>query len=115
MKYFTKEETQCGCGCGFDLIDEFKLLLDHARDLAEIPFVINSGARCKDHNRAIGGKDTSSHTLGIAVDIRATGSRERYIVMNSFAKIGVTRFGIDKGFVHIDIDREKDQQVAWLY
>jgi hypothetical protein len=28
---------------------------------------------------------------------------------------GVTRIGIGKDFVHVDIERTKDQRVVWLY
>lgn len=28
---------------------------------------------------------------------------------------GITRIGVGKGFLHLDIDRAKDQRVIWLY
>jgi len=114
-KYFTEDEMKCKCGCSMDVSDHFKAIIDEAREIAKVPFVINSGARCTEHNRAIGGKDTSSHTRGLAVDIKASGSRERYLICKAFSQVGATRFGLDKSFVHVDIDREKEQQVTWLY
>ena len=94
--YFKEDEFKCKCGCGFDVTDELKLLVDRARDLAGVPFIINSGARCKEHNLLVGSKSTSSHIGGVAIDIKATGSRERSLIMNAFCKLDVSRFGIDK-------------------
>jgi len=117
-KNFSWEETKCKCGkesCNENVTDELMMIMDNARDLAGIPFIVTSGARDAEYNRAIGGKDTSSHTRGLAVDIKASGSRERYLICKAFSQVGATRFGLDKSFVHVDIDREKEQQVTWLY
>lgn len=35
-----------------------------------VPFVINSGYRCRRHNARVGGSARSLHTYGLAVDIR---------------------------------------------
>ena len=115
MKDFRDDEFLCSWGCNSDITDELKDLLNRARKIAGVPFVITSGARCKDYNRAIGSKDTSSHTKGLAVDIKASGSRERSLIINSLCRLGVTRFGVDKSFVHMDIDIDKEQDVLWLY
>ena len=115
MKYFSDDEFKCKCGCGTDVTDEFRQLIGRARSLAGIPFIVTSGSRCKEHNRAVGSKDTSSHTKGIAVDIKATGSRERSLIMSAFCVLGVTRIGVAKDFIHFDIDRDKEQDVTWLY
>lgn len=121
MKYFSDDEFKCKCsandgaGCGMDITDELKNLLDRARQVAGVPFIINSGARDSEHNRAIGGRFTSSHTKGLAVDIKATGSRERFLIVRSLMSVGFTRIGIDKGFVHADICYEKEQDVMWMY
>jgi zinc D-Ala-D-Ala carboxypeptidase len=115
MNYFKDDEFLCSCGCKEDINDELKELLNRARKIAGVPFVITSGARCKDYNRSIGSKDTSSHVRGLAVDIKATGSRERSLIINSLCRLGVTRFGIDKSFIHIDIDTSKESDVTWLY
>ena len=121
MVHFKDDEFVCKCklnngkSCGSDITDELKGLMDRARTVAGVPFVITSGARCKDHNRAIGSKDTSSHTKGLAVDIKASGSRERSLIMNALCSLGITRFGIDKSFIHLDIDFSKEQNVTWLY
>ena len=121
MKYFSDNEFKCKCsaddgaGCGMDITSELKNLLDRARSIAGVPFIINSGARCKNHNRAIGSKDTSSHTKGLAVDIKASGSRERALIMNALCSLGINRFGLDSTFIHTDIDTAKEANVTWLY
>ena len=44
-------------------------MLDDARHKAGVSFVITSGVRCSSHNRAVGGKKSSSHLKGLAADI----------------------------------------------
>ena len=29
--------------------------------------------------------------------------------------VGINRFGIAKTYIHCDVDKEKDQDVIWLY
>ena len=117
MKWFKDDDFQCKCGCGFDITDELKDLCDKARDLAQIPFIVNSGARCLSHNRNEGSRDTSSHVKGIAVDIATSSSSARFKVIQAFMKLGVSRFGINfnKNFIHIDIDTSKPQELIFGY
>ena len=66
MKYFKQDEFDCKC-CTANYMDpEFTDLIDRARELAGIPFVISSGYRCTKHNQLIGGVKGSSHTYGVA-------------------------------------------------
>tara|TARA_R110000824_G_scaffold388083_3_gene583527 strand:+ start:401 stop:775 length:375 start_codon:yes stop_codon:yes gene_type:complete len=94
---------------------EFLLQLDFARELAGIPFKINSGYRTKKHNAIVGGRVGSSHLKGLAVDIAYHGSRERYLILHSLMKVGINRLGIGKSFIHADVDKNKDGNVVWLY
>ena len=105
----------CKCGCKLDVQPEFKELIIKARKIAGVPFVINSGARCASHNASCGSKSTSSHLAGLAVDIKATGSRERSLIMSALQQVGLNRFGLDSGFIHTDNDPHKDKDVIWLY
>lgn len=117
LKYFKKEEFACHCGCGSeDMNPGHMKQLDQARGLAGIPFKINSGYRCSEHNRAIGSKDTSSHLRGWATDIE-TGddSRCRFLILRALIVVGFRRVGIAKTFIHVDNDPDKDQKVGWLY
>lgn len=115
MKYFKIDEFNCKC-CGKneikqELIDD----LEHARELAGIPFVINSGYRCPKHNKEVGGKTNSSHLQGLAVDIKAVNSRDKYLILKSLIISGFNRIGIGSDFIHCDIDNTKDIQVIWTY
>jgi len=85
---------------------------------------VSSGYRCEKHNKAVGGSDTSSHMKGLAWDIECTRSawdiectrsRLRFRIIQSAIKHGITRIGIEKDYIHLDIDRQKAPRVIWLY
>lgn len=117
-KYFTTEEASCHCGCGYLKVNDTLLnMLNHAREIANIPFVPRSWCRCEKHNEAEGGVHGSAHTKGLAVDIQAIGSRDRFLVLRGLIKAGFTRIGENEeaGFFHVDIDLTKDQDVLFTY
>lgn len=91
------------------------MLLDQAREDAGVPFVINSAYRCEKHNAKVGGVKDSSHMYGFAVDIGALTSRSRYRIIASLLAVGAQRIGIANTFVHVDVDDDKPQYVAWTY
>lgn len=117
MKYFNINEFDSpdskGSGAFMDetLID----MLINARHIAGIPFIINSGYRTKKHNKKIGGVENSSHTKGLAVDIKCIDSRSRFIIINALKEAGFNRLGIGKTFIHADIDIDKSKNVYWVY
>lgn len=105
---------KCGCGLGIKNMDVmFLIKLEIAQRFAEMKFKYNSAIRCKRHNKAIGGSETSSHLKGFAVDIKVNNSRERFIILKSLIKAGFTRIGIYSNFIHVDYDQDKDQEVIW--
>ena len=115
MRYFKESDFACKC-CGKNLCDrEFMDKVDTARHEAGVPFIINSGCRCPDHNLSVGGKSTSSHPLGYACDIKAVSSRSRYHILRGLFAVGFNRIGIGRKFIHVDVDINKDAEVAWLY
>jgi uncharacterized protein YcbK (DUF882 family) len=115
FKYFNIDEFKCPC-CGENLISkELVKKLDEARELAGVPFKVNSGYRCEKHNAKIGGSSTSSHLLGLAVDIAVTGSVDRFKILDALLRVGFTRVGVAKSFIHADIDKGKVQPVLWTY
>ena len=114
IKHFKKSEFTCKCGCGLNNINkDLVLLLDMARDEANIPFTINSATRCHSHNEKIKGSSTSSHLHGLAVDIKVSDDMQRYYILSKLVKIGFKRLGVYKDFIHCDIDTEKSQNVIW--
>ena len=116
-KHFSPGEFQCQCGCGMGVKTTLIEMLDDARDMAKIPFVITSGARCAAHNASIGASPTSSHTLGLAADIAAPTSHHAFLIMQSLIFCGFKRIGWsqEKKFIHCDIDTDKPQRVLFSY
>lgn len=79
-KNLSRHEIACQCGCGYDTIDTETALIfqdccDHfARTLnIQIVAIIHSGARCLQHNRTVGSKDTSWHVDARAIDFHIEG------------------------------------------
>jgi len=115
-QYFKLHEFACKCGCGLNNVtDQFKEDLNTARHIANIPFVINSGVRCPAHNKRVGGLPSSSHQLGLAVDIKADNSESRFKIMQGLIQVGFSRIGVHKTFIHVDVDTSKPANVMWLY
>lgn len=113
-KYFKESEYACKCGCGrADLSCDMLERLDAIRELLGRPVIINSGYRCPEHNKKIGGTPESSHMLGYAVDIKAASSREKYEIISAAMKLEINRIGVYSNFIHIDINPTKDNNVIW--
>lgn len=100
---------------GLNMDNDFLQMLDMAREIANIPFKINSGYRTKEHNKKVGGKSDSSHLVGKAVDIAYSNSRDRWIIITALQEAGFNRLGIAKTFVHVDNDQTKAPNVIWTY
>ena len=70
IKYFEPSEFVCdGVECYDKMTDSLLLSLEAARQIAGIPFHINSSWRSDLANERVGGKPNSAHTRGNAVDI----------------------------------------------
>lgn len=103
-KYFSEHEFQ-KVSCSIADIDPLSLeRLDHARNIAGIPFIITSAYRSKEHEKAMGRSGNSAHTRGRAFDIRCVSDRDRALIVTAAIKVGFTRIGIAKTFVHLDDD-----------
>ena len=102
-------------GSGVNMDSCFLEMLDKARDIAGIPFKINSGYRTLEHNAKVGGVNSSSHTRGLAVDIACNESRARFIIVSALKDAGFNRMGISNSFIHVDSDSDKAQNVIWTY
>ena len=123
-KNFSRLEVQCPCGCGANLINPFLIeKLEKVRNIIGRPIIITSGVRCEFYNGSIKASMNSSHIpdvygIGNAVDIACTNSKDRYelveLSQKFFKRIGISG-GQYGGFVHLDVDRSKVQEVMWLY
>lgn len=90
-------------------------MLDAAREIAGVPFAINSGIRSPERNAEVGGVDTSAHLTGHAADIRCPSSRHRFLMLSSLIEAGFRRIGVGDAFIHVDTDPRKPQEVVWTY
>lgn len=108
MIYFSDEEFKCQCGCGMDVSEDLKDLAENAREIAGVPFVITSGARCVTHNKNVNGNPKSAHTLGLAMDIKYSNSYQCFKIIESLIKVGINRIGLNqkKQFIHADIAKD---------
>lgn len=117
MEFFTLAEfdspDSIGSGAGMDWT--MLQMLDAARRLYGRPMIVNSGFRTPAHNAEVGGKISSSHLTGLAVDIRCNSSSDRYDMIIAFMRVGFTRMGIGESFIHVDVDSGKPSNVVWTY
>lgn len=117
MKYFNYSEfdSKDQPGSGASQMDpQFLAMLDEARGIAGIPFVITSGYRSATHNAKIGGSPTSSHLTGHAADIAFFSNKEALTIIQAAFKAGFRRIGLADTFVHLDNDPTK-QEAYWGY
>lgn len=117
IRYFTKAEFKCKCGgkhCnGYPAEIDMTMVgyADEIRHRLRKPLPVNSGLRCRQHNRNVGGVDSSQHTLGTAVDLGcpagttpAEMAAVAEAVMGNTGGIGIYSWGI-----HIDRRKTKSR------
>jgi len=100
---------------GLKMSAEFMEKLERSRVSAGVSFKINSGYRTILHNEKVGGSKGSSHISGVACDISAKDSVKRFKLIQSLLSVGFNRIGIAKTFIHVDSDRDKSENVIWMY
>ena len=106
-KYFKESEV---VGLKKELVD----MLDKARELAGIPFVINSGYRTVAKNAEVDGVEDSGHIKGEAVDLRARNSTEHFLITKGLLLAGFTRISRKYPLhIHCDISKDKAQNVLF--
>ena len=96
---------------------EFMDKLQNARTISGTPYVILSAYRSLQHEYSKGRSGTSSHTKGCAVDIRFLNGGELGLILKGLYLAGFTRIGINwkNKFVHVDDDKEQEQDWLWTY
>ena len=119
IKYFDLSEFDSpdDTDSGDNMDIHFVRKLDEAREIAGIPFKVNSGYRTPFHNTKVGGVKDSSHIKipCCAVDIKAEDSRTRFLIISAAIQVGINRIGIGNNFIHLDADKTKSQDVTWHY
>lgn len=93
---------------------DFVKLLDLARSVAGVPFIITSGRRSATSNERAMGVENSAHLTGLAVDLRADNSVDRFHILNGLFIAGFTRIGIYNHHIHVDSDDSKPNPVCWF-
>jgi uncharacterized protein YcbK (DUF882 family) len=85
------------------------------------PIYVTSGYRTEFHNEKVGGVSGSSHLKGLAADVSDNihgvkmKSNNRYSMIKALLEVGFNRIGVGNGFIHVDIDKDKAQNVIWTY
>jgi len=114
--FFTEDEIQCRCGCGFvKAIPHFYFKMNLLRLYVGGPIKITSWCRCLKHNAKEGGSKTSSHLEGLAADIWIPTDYMKYTVLYCAGLIEFRGVGIAENFIHIDDDPDKDRGRLWTY
>lgn len=98
----------------------FLFMLNNARHIANIPFIITSGFRVEADiyrlkKEGYKVSPNSSHLKGFAADIAIKSSTARFTIIDSLLKAGFTRIGIANTFIHVDNDPDKPANVIWTY
>lgn len=99
-----------------ELDPTWRALCDKMRGECGFPWKITSGYRTKEENDVLQNSvDGSAHISRLACDIYCVDSTKRDKIVNVAKANGITRIGIGKTFVHLDIDKSKPQNVMWTY
>lgn len=131
MKYFTIKElcksstaTQKGINNtpNSEIVNNLTQLVDNVLDpLREAfgkPIIVNSGYRCPELNKAVGGAKTSQHVKGLAADITAGNifkNKELFILAQKL-KLPFDQLIDEKGYkwIHISHSQKPRKQVLHL-
>ena len=110
LKHFNIEQDPKMAGLDIKLM----VLLDNARTMADMPFIITSGKRSIYSNKEAGGVVDSSHLKGLAADIECNNDHEAFLIKKGAYVAGFRRIGTGKGHIHLDIDPDKPQDVDFI-
>ncbi len=100
-------------GSGTNMDKAFLEKLDKCREIAGVPFVINSGFRTVAHNKKVGGVPNSTHTRGHAADIAYRLAQDGFKILQAAFEVGFNRIGVYKTFIHLDNDPTLPPNVLW--
>lgn len=110
LQYFRPQEVT-----GLD--EGLCVMLDRARGLAGVPFIITCGLRTPEQNANLPhAVCDSAHLTGHAVDLHCPDDATRFRMMRGLLQAGFTRVGeyVADGHIHVDNDATKPPNVIWL-
>lgn len=122
-KEFTKSDTATRLHIinevtSFEVRDNIKALVDNVlqplRDAWGGPLFINSGYRCLELNKAVGGVPTSQHVLGQAADVEVT-DPFALAKLAKRMKLPFDQMIIYPSFVHFSYRKDGDNRGQILY
>jgi uncharacterized protein YcbK (DUF882 family) len=113
--YFKSNELACKDGCGFGLLQmrqETLIRADKFREKLGRPVTVTSAIRCASHNKKVGGKKSSFHLIGEALDFEVSGFKDLKEKVTAAIQAGFGGVGIcvDKngnGFIHCDLGSDR--------
>jgi len=115
-RYFTDEEIQCKCGCGFiRRHSPFYWKVNTVRGIVGHSLKVNSWCRCPTHNTLVGGSPTSSHLKGMAIDLATPTEYIKYRILLAAGEVSFRGVGVGKNFIHLDDDPDKPPNRFWVY
>ena len=84
-------------------------LLQPLREIYDTPFYINSGFRCIELNRLIGGVAASQHTKGQAADVRVTNPHR---LLSELLRLGIDfdQAILYASFLHLSYNEENNRR-----
>lgn len=111
-RYFSQRDfTNAVPSCDIEDMDSELLdMIDGARHISGIPYIVLSAYRTYQHELNRGRDGTSSHTKGLAIDIQARTPREKFLVLKGVIIAGFTRVFVYDWGIHVDIDKDKVQE-----
>lgn len=97
-----------------NLLELVQNVLDPIRESYGKPIIVNSGYRCIELNRAVGSKDNSQHTLGLAADI-TVGSKEANKQLFEFIQSNIDKWDQliderDYQWIHISYNKNNNRK-----
>jgi uncharacterized protein YcbK (DUF882 family) len=76
---------------------------------------ITSGYRSPSHSKEASKATPGEHTMGLAADVYAVSSGDRFRLLKVLFDLHIPRIGIAKNFIHIGTSKDLPQGVVWVY
>lgn len=95
---------ECICGCGKTVKPEFREMLNEARELAGVPFTIDTGMVCLEKTSC---KDADSHAKGLAADIEYTDAVHLTRIVHALSRVGFLKIETNEELKLIHVDTGK--------